>query len=252
MYKVAHKKLREDIIKVENCWLRAESHLASIPALAQHIREEHHNMIRETVVEFTQKLKAVDAKIESVVRPFLGMRKLRYPFGYKGLAALIRDLEEWCRRLDHTHLRNTITFQEEGAVREMSGLPARIMAGNLLHSHVPPGKTSETRLARGFLPAPPKRQRLEARSQVTKGLLPAPQDRQLLKAPPYYESPRRGWGVDVAPRRIPGQLGCVHSVFVKQNIPTACQDCGGFMPRYINECVACALRLCKRCRHNRN
>jgi hypothetical protein len=161
-------------------------------------------------------------------------------------AALIRDLEEWCHRLDHSHLRNTLTFEEERAVREMSGLSARFMAGNILQSHVSPGSTSETRLARRFLPARPERQRLEAGSQVLMRLLPAPQGRLPVQVPPTYAaygSSRTGWG---------GHAICVHSGFVRQNTPTACQSCGNFMPRYINKCGACELRLCNRCMHNRN
>jgi hypothetical protein len=229
---------------VEICWLRAESHLASIPGLVQYIRQEHRAMVGETVLEFTKKLKAVDAEIERVRRPFWGVGKLRYVFG--DTAALIRDLEEWCHRLDHSHLRNTLTFEEEREVREMSGLSARIMAGNLLQSHVPPGSTSETRLARRFLPAPSEIQRLEAGSQVLRRLLLAPQGRGPVQVRPAYAaygSSRTGWG---------GQADCAHSGFVRQNTPTACQDCGSFMPRYINKCGACGLRLCNRCMHNRN
>jgi len=139
-----------------------------------------------TVQTFYDKLIAVDAKIKKIRRQFLGSKRLRYAFGHKELDSLIRDLDEWCKQLDHDHLRRNITFEQETKVRAHAG-KARDAARKFLHR--PQSQSITTgpahRSMQSLLPAPEKR-RLTAgpEHQSVQNLLPAPSN-QFQNAGPY-------------------------------------------------------------------
>jgi hypothetical protein len=116
IYRQHDVKLREDLIKVDVCWRAAESHLAGIASLVKHeyIKEDDIPGVINLVQTFYDKLIETDLKIERVRKPFFGLKKVRYVFGCKGLNDLIEELEKWCNRLNHNHIKTHLIYKAEG------------------------------------------------------------------------------------------------------------------------------------------
>jgi hypothetical protein len=171
------------LIKVDVCWRQAESHLSDLAGLvlANHIRREDIPSVTALVQTFYYKLRAVDAEIERLRKPFLRLKKLRYVFGYKGLGELIRDLEQWCNRLNHDHVKKYITYDAEREVRALASQTRDLVRG-YLHRSQAPMITAGHEITPRFLPASEERQLL------------ASEERQLLEAPPVLPpSLPNGW-----------------------------------------------------------
>jgi hypothetical protein len=187
------------LIKVDVCWRQAESHLSDLAGLvlANHIRREDIPSVTALVQTFYYKLRAVDAEIERLRKPFLRLKKLRYVFGYKGLGELIRDLEQWCNRLNHDHVKKYITYDAEREVRALASQTRDLVRG-YLHRSQAPMITAGHEITPRFLPASEERQLLASEErqllESEERQLLASEERQLLEAPPVLPpSLPNGW-----------------------------------------------------------
>jgi hypothetical protein len=119
-YRGADLFLTDEINRVELCWNKAESHLAGLRGLAPHLRQDDLPTILSALQTFYRKLEGVNDEIEALRRPS-GAKRLKYAIGFRKLGGLVTELEQWCDRLDHDHLRRNISFEEEARVRQVAG-----------------------------------------------------------------------------------------------------------------------------------